>query len=211
LGPIEGSHPGVPFNYPTVDLATRGYVAQEFFLEGEATSYRPVAGTALGTDGLWMAEPADMAPYRTPILVVRPLDDSRFNGMVLVNWQNVTVGFEIGTVGEGVILRGYAWVGVSAQRVGIEGFASPEARSPLGLGADQHLKAWGAERYGSLQHPGDSFSYDIFTQAARTAGFARPRSTLTPWAASRCDGWWPLASPNRPPASGPTSTPCTPW
>lgn len=179
-GPIEGGRRGMPFNYPAVDLASRGYVAQEFFLEGEATSYRPAPGATLGNDGLWRAEPADTAPYRTRILVVRPLDDSRFNGTVLVNWQNVTAGFEIGTVGEGEILRGYAWVGVSAQRVGVEGFASPEARSPLGLGTDQHLKAWDPERYGSLQHPGDPYSYDIFTQAARAVGPQRPRTTPDP-------------------------------
>jgi hypothetical protein len=56
-----------------------------------------------------------------------------------------------------LIRRGHAWVGVSAQFVGIEGGGV----FPLSL------KTIDAERYGSLSHPGDSFSYDIFSQAAQ--------------------------------------------
>jgi hypothetical protein len=47
-----------------------------------------------------------------------------------------------------LIREGYAWVGVSAQSVGVN-----------------QLKAGNPARYGSLTHPGDSYSYDIFTQA----------------------------------------------
>ena len=54
--------------------------------------------------------------------------------------------------------EGYVWVGVSAQSVGVEG----------GGGAfDISLKVVDAERYGILNHPGDSYSYDIFSQAAQ--------------------------------------------
>ena len=53
--------------------------------------------------------------------------------------------------------EGYAWVGVSAQSAGIEG----------GGAFDIALKAVDPERYGSLHHPGDSFSFDIFSQAAQ--------------------------------------------
>jgi hypothetical protein len=54
---------------------------------------------------------------------------------------------------------GHAWVGVSAQLVGIEG--SPNGIVPL------HLKAINPPRYASLLHPGDSFSYDMFSQVAQ--------------------------------------------
>jgi hypothetical protein len=53
---------------------------------------------------------------------------------------------------------GHIWVGVSAQFVGVEGSENPIA--PL------HLKAINPPRYGTLSHPGDSFSYDMFTQAS---------------------------------------------
>jgi hypothetical protein len=52
--------------------------------------------------------------------------------------------------------NGHIWIGVSAQIVGIEG--APGGLLPL------YLKAVNPDRYGSLEHPGDSFSYDIFTQ-----------------------------------------------
>jgi len=54
--------------------------------------------------------------------------------------------------------EGYAWVGVSAQAAGIEGGGT------FGL----PLKAVDTERYGNLNHPGDSFAYDIFSQAAQS-------------------------------------------
>jgi hypothetical protein len=54
---------------------------------------------------------------------------------------------------------GSVWVGVSAQLVGIEG--SDRSLLPL------YLKAVNPARYGSLIHPGDSFSYDMFSQVAQ--------------------------------------------
>jgi len=60
-------------------------------------------------------------------------------------------------------------VGVSAQTIGVEGgpVLTKVANIP---GADQQgkgLKALDPARYGSLRHPGDGFSFDIFTQVAR--------------------------------------------
>jgi len=57
-----------------------------------------------------------------------------------------------------LLREGFAWVGVSAQFVGVEGGASP-------LGLDLSLKAVNPVRYAPLSHPGDSFSYDMFSQA----------------------------------------------
>jgi hypothetical protein len=54
--------------------------------------------------------------------------------------------------------EGYVWVGVSAQFAGIEGGDEPFSIP---------LKTLDPQRYGSLHHPGDSFSYDIFSQAAQ--------------------------------------------
>ena len=42
---------------------------------------------------------------------------------------------------------------------------SPGAEGIVGAG----LKGIDPERYGSLQHPGDAFAFDIFTQVARGA------------------------------------------
>ena len=53
-GPVSGGSRGEPFSMPESDLAARGYVAEEFFVDGTATSYLPTparrsARTAGGT------------------------------------------------------------------------------------------------------------------------------------------------------------------
>ena len=169
-GPIEGGKHGAPFAAPTLDLDEYGYQVEEYFLAGEAHAFRLAEGAEHSADGLWRTEPEhETTRYRTRLLVVRPTDPSRFNGTVIVHWQNVTAGYELGTVNGGEILRGYAWVGVSAQKIGVHGFPGPEAAG---------LEQWDPERYGSLEHPGDAYSYDIFTQAARAIGPKRSRDQL---------------------------------
>jgi hypothetical protein len=159
-GPITGGTHGWAFGRPLSDLAEFGYREEEWFLEGEATRYRAVAGTELGEDGIWQAEPADTAPYRTRIVVYRPIDPDAFNGTAIVCWNNVTAGYELfgGDTAE-ILAGGYAFVGATVQRVGIEGLPP----TPMGLAA------WDPERYGTLSHPGDDYSFDIFTQAGQAA------------------------------------------
>ena len=43
-----------------------------------------------------------------------------------------------------------------------------------------HLTAWEPERYGTLKHPGDDWSYDIFTQAAAAVGPDRSVGSVDP-------------------------------
>lgn len=158
-GPITGGKLGKAFNLPEFDLAKHGYLAEEYFLDGTASAYELVPGTEQKSDGRWQVRrKQETAPYRTRILVVRPIDPKKFNGTVIVHWQNVTAGYELGTVNEGEYLRGYAWVGVSAQKVGIDGFPGPDAAG---------LRQWDPQRYGSLTHPGDDYSFDIYAQAGR--------------------------------------------
>ena len=52
------------------DLAPFGYVTEEFFVSGEATSYK--LNDAPTADGKWNAVPAETAPFVTRIVVVRP-------------------------------------------------------------------------------------------------------------------------------------------
>jgi hypothetical protein len=158
LPPDEGTINLLALNF---DLGEVGYQQAEFFLEGTASAFTNVG--ELGTDGAWTVEPGEQAQYKIRIVVYRPIDPADFNGNVLVEWLNVTAGFETppswGTGHLEMRRGGSAWVGVSAQLVGIEG--SDRALLPL------HLKAVNPARYGSLLHPGDSFSYDIFSQVAQ--------------------------------------------
>jgi hypothetical protein len=155
-GPIPGTVPGDPASpvlgetYPFfstwLDLAANGYVEEEFYLSGTADAY--------ATSG---AKLASAVPYRTRVIVRRPVSQDAFNGTVLVEWQNVTAGYDLDALWNRRHLReGYAWVGVSAQRVGVD-----------------QLRGWSPARYGSLDVTGggafttDQLSYDVFAQAAQ--------------------------------------------
>jgi len=141
------------------DLGGVGYVVEEFFVSGTAQSYAPAA--QLGSDGRWPVTPCATADYSTRMASLTPADPARFNGTVLVEWLNVSAGIDAPAVwmmAHREILRsGYAYVAVSAQRVGVEGGAGL-------LGVDMSLKSQAPQRYASLRHPGDGFAYDIFAQ-----------------------------------------------
>jgi hypothetical protein len=145
-GPIAGPiFLGSPQSY---ELAALGYSNDEHFLEGTARSYCPAASEA---------------PYRTRTVVRRPLDPARWNGSVVVEWFNVSGGLDAAPdwsfVHRHLLREGFAYVGVSAQKVGIDGGGFSAMSFPL--------KRMNAERYGSLVHPGDAFAFDIFSQAGR--------------------------------------------
>lgn len=155
-GPVPGTVPGDPKapdagdTYPWLSapgLAEAGYVEQEFLLSGRADAYGPT-GVRLAED----------VPYTTRIVVRRPADPARFDGTVLTEWQNVTAGYDLDALWapDQITRAGQAWVGVSAQRVGVD-----------------QLKSWSPARYGSLDVTGrgrfmaDELSYDVYAQAAR--------------------------------------------
>jgi Alpha/beta hydrolase domain len=129
------------------DLATLGYRAEEFFVSGVARSYAP----------------RSEADYVTRVVILRPIDEAAFNGTVVVEWLNVSGGIDAPAVWlmahRGMARDGYVYVTVSAQRVGVEGGAS--------LLADMSLKVLDPQRYAPLAHPGDAYSYDIYSQVGR--------------------------------------------
>jgi hypothetical protein len=168
LTPLTGGS-GVFLGAATAAELPEGWVEEEFAAEGAATSYR--AEGELPTDGSFELAEDTTADYRTRVVVRRPAEASDFGGTVVVEWLNVSGGVDASPdysyMSEELLRGGYAWVGVSAQRIGIEG--GPVAVSaPGGEGlAGQGLRALDPERYGELHHPGDAFSYDIYTQVAR--------------------------------------------
>lgn len=149
---------------PTAIAVPDGYVLAERFAVGVATDYDAV-GTQTA-DGRWTFEPDSAAAYRTRILVRRPADPSTASGVVIIEWLNVSAGADADPaflyLGEEIARRGHVWVGVSAQLAGIEG-----GEALFGMGMTQGLQQADPARYGSLVHPGDGYSFDIFTQVAR--------------------------------------------
>jgi hypothetical protein len=142
-----------PFFAAVVDLKAQGYVEEEFIFEGTANRYNtPALATATVVDRNHR--------YKTRLLVRRPASAARFNGTVIVEWNNVTAGRDLDIdwfqTHEHLMRSGYAWVGVTPQRVGVEA-----------------LKVWSPKRYGTLDVTaggtidGDALSYDVFAQAAQ--------------------------------------------
>lgn len=171
-GPVTGGRHGWPFGAAAFDLAALGYVEEEFFFGGEAVRYRHRSGTVRSFDGRWSAEPLDSAPFRSRMLIRRPVDPARFNGTVVVLWNNVSLGFDIFAGESPEIYRGgFALALVSAQRVGVHGFPATPERALLG---------WDPERYGTLNIPNDEFSFDIYSQAGRLLAPDRPRRPVDP-------------------------------
>ncbi len=146
---------GKPFNASVIDLSKHGYVEEEFFIAGVAHTYD------IPRDQMSNASPSDAThPFKTRIVVRRPISAAKFNGTVIVEWTNVSEGFDNEVEwfhsGEHFVRSGYAWVGVSAQNVGV---AALKQRMP--------------ERYASLDVTdggavgGDGLSYDIFAAAGQ--------------------------------------------
>jgi hypothetical protein len=163
-GPIPATvAPGNPLrDYPWLatmhQLGNVGYVEEEYFYEGTARRFNTTG--PVGTTG---TEVSSGHPYKTRMLVRRPISPAAFNGTVVVEWQNVTAGYDLDAMWGGsfehFLRAGYAWVGVSAQRVGVQG-------TPNGL------RNWSPLRYGTLDVTasgtfvtGDPLSFDIFAQA----------------------------------------------
>jgi hypothetical protein len=168
-GPLVDGR-GWPFGMPDADeVAAHGYVMEEFIARGTASSYPPEPGAEPRRDGRWSTAPGPEADYVTRFVVVRPSDPAAFNGVLLVNWQNVSAGMDLGAPSGREVWRGYAWVGVTAQRIGVDG-------TPATSG----LRDWDPARYGELEHPGDAWSYGIFTQVARAVSADRPGGALDP-------------------------------
>ena len=109
----EVTGPGVQFGAWGPELATQGYAEHEFFLSGFASSYRPVG--PLGSDGKWTVEKGGVAPFKTRFYVRRPTDPAKFNGTVIVEWLNVSAGFDTEATflqsHDEMFRKGYAYVG----------------------------------------------------------------------------------------------------
>ena len=176
---VDGPIAGTAFTaYATFDLAALGYCEEEYFLSGRAQAFQ-IDG-ARGSDGRWSVSPAGSAAYTTRLVVRRPLDPDRFSGTVAVEWLNVSAGTDAepdwACTHRHIIREGLAWVGVSAQKAGIDGG---------GIAEGPHLKSVDPGRYQTLSHPGDAFSYDIFSQAGRVLRDSRERQPLGPLSPAR--------------------------
>jgi len=143
-GPVTGGVRGYPWNKSLFSLKAKGYdySEKEYFYKGTATDLSTGA----------------TAPYESRMVVRLPKNQKRFSGTVLVEWLNVTGQSDLETAwpveAQYLMKHGIGYVGVSAQLAGV--CCGPTT-----------LKGWDPVRYAPLVHPGDTFSYDIYSQAIR--------------------------------------------
>lgn len=134
---------GHPWNDQFFEVGSIGYAEEEYFVSGTAKSYTAMPATA---------------PYKTRILVYRPTDPHRFNGTTIVEWDNVTAQNAeepMWTWLHPMVFReGYAYVFVSAQAAAVC------------CGPRSH-QLWDPVRYAGLNHPGDDYSFDIYSQVVQ--------------------------------------------
>src|SRR5215831_1524314 len=135
------------------NLELQGYVEEEFFIQGSANRYNTApqqTGTIADSDH----------PYKTRVVVRRPADAKRFNGTVLVEWYNVTNGFDAENMWffgwEHMLRAGYIWVGVSTQQVGVTALKKFSTARYVSIDVNQG---------GTVNN--DALSYDIFSQAGQ--------------------------------------------
>ncbi|MCH7815809.1 MAG: hypothetical protein IIC60_04485, partial [Proteobacteria bacterium] len=155
-GPIATEpHPSLNAIYSAsaIELTANGYIEEEYFIEGTANRY-----TFMEMENAEILDTGHR--YRTRLIVRRPQSADQFNGIVVVEWVNVTGGpdkdIDWWQSGAHFVRNGYAFVVVSAQQMGID-----------------TMKQWSPERYANLDitHDGmlanDAASFDIFSAVAK--------------------------------------------
>jgi alpha/beta hydrolase family protein len=180
------------------DVTQFGYQEREYFFAGTAKAYGPVS--------------MPPAPYRSRMIVWAPTDPSHFNGTTVVEWAEVSdfgqfeLTVELNYESPMLEQRGYAFALVSAEQRGVCDH-TPTGCTPTSLqGADPG-------RYGSLDHPGDAYSFDIFSQAMQAIkhpvgtaplGTLKTRILIAEGFQRSVDKYFPTGAP---PSSSPSSSP----
>jgi hypothetical protein len=159
-------------------LEQAGYVEVELAVSGTAHTWTS-RDAVFPRDGRFVLERGAPASYRTRVVVRRPSDPASASGVVVLEWLNVSSGADAapswGFLAPEIVRRGHVWVGLSAQKAGIE---TAPALVDVG-GVDlRGLRQVDPERYGDLHHPGDAWSYDLFTSVARALRYGGPTSPL---------------------------------
>ena len=158
-----------PLSANPTGLAAHGYVEQEYFASGTAYSF---TSRSAPSDGKWTIAVSGSAPYRTRIIVRRPSDPAKFDGNVVVEWMNVSAGESAPDwdyLNPALMDSGAAYVAVSAQALAVNG-----GKALLSSGSSPGLSQKEPARYGSLHHPGDQYSLDMFAQIGQALRTSAP-------------------------------------
>ena len=116
-----GGVPVVP-GFTHFDPAVVGYEQSEVFLSGTASAYEPTA--PVDNDGKYGAVVTSTAPYTTRAVVMRPVNGTPLQRDGRRRMAERHGGADAGPdwmLGHNELIReGFVWVGVSAQKVGVD-------------------------------------------------------------------------------------------
>ena len=155
-----------------MDLASYGYVEDEYFLSGSARVYS--FGPARGDTTYIKVE---NAPYQDRILVRRPADPKAFSGTVLVEMMNNAFHMDVPEAGWGALYpyllsRGDAWVGLTIRDVVLETLKNYDWERYASLSLANPIPR---QQRGTIKNPynfkvdpenENGLSYDIMSQVA---------------------------------------------
>jgi hypothetical protein len=189
--PAAGGH-GEAIGGLRYDVTQFGYEEKEYYFDGTAKTHLRAA--------------LPPAPYRSRMIVWTPRHRSRFNGTTVVEWAQVSdfgmfeLTIELNAQSPMLERHGFAFVLVSAEERGV-------CHQTVNGCSAWSLKGADPRRYGSLHHPGDAYSFDIFNQALQAIrhptgvaplGRLRTRILIVEGFQRSADKWFPVGLPYRP-------------
>jgi hypothetical protein len=171
-GPVPATATSYSFLATDIDLAARGYVEEEFFIEGDGYRYDLSGEIDQTATKITTGGPGDDGtyPFRTRIVVRRPANPADANGAVVAEWNNVTATQDIEWNWFGdpefMIDNGYTFVGVTAQNVGVNSLLAfdPERYAGLTVNGNGTVPTTGP---GGERLDADALSYDVFSAAVK--------------------------------------------
>jgi hypothetical protein len=135
-----------------VDLPARGYVEEEFFVNGTGNIYD------WAPDGTVTVK-ATNRPYTTRILLRRPADPNRFSGTVITEILHSGIGFDNdfmwGYVGDYVMSHGDAYVGITVSGTTIGALKMFDMKRYVNLSFPKPVAGICGERGGGRAAPAD--------------------------------------------------------
>jgi len=172
LPPDGQGAPFVPGVREVADLE-QPYVEEEFFVSGTATLFNYAHNPPLGpTDIVPIQEDV---PYRTRIIVRRPVHAGHFNGSVVIEWWNSTANFDTAPAwdasAEYFAREGTVYVGATNANQSLSFLTG--GCSLLGV-----LPPTCGTRYATLSLPDDGLAYDMMSQIANALRSDSPDNPL---------------------------------
>ena len=190
----DGTHRGtalrpIPSSWPPTATRSRSCSPS-----GTTTAFK---ADAMPSDGKWTITPTTTAAYKPGSWCAdRPIP-RRFNGTVIVEWMNVSGGESAPDwdfLNPMLIRDGYAYVRGLGAGPGRRRRARSLVGLPGGSGGSGGLVNEEPARYGSLHHPGDQYSLDMFAQIGEALRARHPAR----WEACSQSTSWPSGSPSPP-------------